>query len=331
MKKRAILIIALLFYGVIARVSAQVDPHFSQFYAYPLWLNPALTGVMDGDTRVSANFKDQWTGLDGYTTTGLSADFKTTKKVSLGINVIDQSAGTAGYNYLAAYGSFGYAIAISSGGTQKLSFGLQVGLINRGFEENKLQLDNQYNPGTGFDPNLPSNENFSSTSSTIFDASAGIYYYDTDADNAASLFGGVSAAHLTNANDPFATYGIKSKLPIRFTGQAGVKIKAADFLDITPSLLYIRQQQNQIRAVDIYSELKFPNDYSLFLGGMYRLNDAVVADVGYRIRTVIIGLSYDFNTSPLKMATSGEGGFELSVNYVFGSGNSSTSNSSPSF
>jgi len=25
---------------------AQVDPHFSQYYVYPMWLNPALTGAI---------------------------------------------------------------------------------------------------------------------------------------------------------------------------------------------------------------------------------------------------------------------------------------------
>ena len=259
MKKRVLFYINnIIFSCCRPPASAQVDPHFSQIYAYPLWLNPALTGVFDGGTRVNVNFKDQWAGIsDGYTTAGLSVDFKATNKVSLGFNILDQSAGSAGYNYFTAYGSFGYRIGVSSDGTKKLSFGLQVGVINRGFDPNRLQLDDQYNPTLGFDPSLPSNENFSATSAAIFDASAGIYYYDTDADNPASLFGGIAAAHLTDANDPFATYGIKSKLPIRFTIHGGVKIRASDFLDISPGLLYIRQQQNQISAIDINSELKF--------------------------------------------------------------------------
>ena len=331
MKKTTLLLICLQL-AAITRLSAQVDPHFSQFYAYPLWLNPALTGVFDGDTRVNLNFKDQWASIsDGYITSGLSGDFKTTNKVSLGFNIIDQSAGSAGYNYLGAYGSFGYRISVSSSATKMVSFGLQVGVINRGFDPSKLQFDDQYNPATGYDSNLPSGENFTGTNSTIFDASAGVYYYDTDPDNPASLFGGVAAAHLTDANDPFATDGIKSKLPIRYTIHGGIKIRASDFLDITPSLLYIRQQQNQISAVDINSELKFQDDYGLMLGAMYRLNDAFVADVGYRIKATVIGVSYDFNTSPLKVATNGQGGFELSISYVFGASGTTPSNSTPRF
>ena len=99
MKKLIVIIAVLLQLGMLNKSIAQVDPHFSQYYAYPLWLNPALTGVFNGDTRVNLNFKNQWASVgNGYNTGGLSADFRPTEKVGLGFNVINQAAGTAGYN-----------------------------------------------------------------------------------------------------------------------------------------------------------------------------------------------------------------------------------------
>jgi type IX secretion system PorP/SprF family membrane protein len=313
-----IFIAALLQLGAINVLKAQIDPHFSQYYAYPLWLNPALTGVVDGDMRINLNAKDQWTGIsNGYKTGAVSMDFRPTDKVGVGFNVINQAAGTAGFNYFAAYGSFGYGIAISEDGNKKLHFGLQAGLINRSFDPSKLQLDDQYNPITGYDPTAPSFENFTTTSATVFDASAGIFYYDENPESRANLFGGVSIAHLTNAKDPFTVEGINSKLPVRFTLHGGIRIKASDNFDVTPHAIYISQQKNQIKALGAYSELKFEDDKGLILGAMYRINDAAVADVGYHINSLIIGVSYDFNTSALNGATSGQGGFELSISYVF--------------
>jgi len=313
-----ILIAVLLQLGAINVLKAQVDPHFSQYYAYPLWLNPALTGVVDGDMRINLNAKDQWAGIsNGYKTGAVSMDFRPTEKVGVGFNIINQAAGTAGYNYFAAYGSFGYGITISEDGNQKLHFGLQAGLINRSFDPSKLQLDDQYNPITGYDPTAPSFENFPNTSAIVFDASAGVFYYNDDPESGANLFGGVSIAHLTGAKDPFAIQGINSTLPIRYTLHGGVRIKASDNFDITPHAIFISQQKNQIRAFGAYSELKFEDDKGLILGGMYRVKDAAVADVGYHINSLIIGVSYDFNTSALNAATSGQGGFELSVSYVF--------------
>ncbi|MEB0260960.1 MULTISPECIES: hypothetical protein [unclassified Mucilaginibacter] len=52
----------------------------------------------------------------------------------------------------------------------------------------------QFNPGSGFDPTLPGNENFLNTNATIFDAGAGVFYYDGDPLHTANFFGGVSAA-----------------------------------------------------------------------------------------------------------------------------------------
>ncbi|AMR30412.1 hypothetical protein A0256_02745 [Mucilaginibacter sp. PAMC 26640] len=318
MKKIILLLSFILQLGAITGIRAQIDPHFSQYYAYPLWLNPALTGVMDGQTRINANFREQWGGLPkGYKTGGLSMDFKSGDKSALGFNVINQNAGTAGYNYFAAYGSFGYSIAVSADGTQKLHFGVQAGLINRSFDPNKLQLDNQYNPGSGFDPNLPNFENFATTNATIFDASAGMFYFDGNPTHAANVFAGVSLAHLTAPNDPFATAGLSSKLPYRFNAHAGVKIKASDGFDITPHAVFIRQNKNDIKAMGVYSELKVDDENGLLLGGMYRIGDAAIVNAGYHIQSLVIGLSYDFNTSALRSATSGQGGFELSISYVF--------------
>lgn len=320
MKKIITGIILWVFLGANNNVTAQIDPHFSQYYANPLWLNPALTGVFDGTTRLTLNYKSQWAGVgNGYKTGGLSLDLRPTEKVGLGLNIIDQAAGTAGYNYFAGYLSFGYGIAISGDGYQKLHFGVQGGVINRSFDPSKLQLDNQYNPAVGFDPSIPITESFSATNAVTFDASAGIYYYCADPSKAANFFAGISVAHLTDSKDPFGLDGINSKLPIRYTIHGGVKIKASDFFDITPHLIYIRQQQNQLRAIGAYSEFKLQDDSGLVLGGMYRVNDAAVADVGYNMKSMLIGLSYDFNTSAFKAATSGQGGLELSIRYIFGS------------
>ena len=44
---------------LLVSVKAQ-DPHFSQFFASPLTLNPAFTGKFDGSWRLAANHRDQW-------------------------------------------------------------------------------------------------------------------------------------------------------------------------------------------------------------------------------------------------------------------------------
>ncbi|HVV56451.1 MAG TPA: PorP/SprF family type IX secretion system membrane protein [Mucilaginibacter sp.] len=317
--KKAVIIIIGLMQLVAAKLKAQVDPHFSQYYSYPLWLNPALTGVFDGDARIGVNYKDQWANINnGYRTGGVSADFRSGDKVGLGFNIINQAAGDAGFNYFAAYGSFGYGIAVSPDGTKRLHFGLQAGLINRSFDPNKLQFGDQYNPYTGFDPGSPSFETFTATSAIVFDSSVGLYYYDGNPDKNANLFGGVSIAHLTQSKDAFAEEGINSRIPIRYTIHGGVRLKVSDYFEITPNAIFIKQQANEIKALGLYNELKTDDDKSLIFGILYRIDDAVAASVGYHLNNVNIGLSYDINSSSLNAATKGQGGPELSFSYIFG-------------
>lgn len=319
MRKITIIVTVLLQVVVACQVKAQIDPHFSQYYAYPLWLNPALTGVMNGDSRVNANYKNQYPSIgNSYNTSAVSADFHATDKVSIGINVLDQAAGSAGYNYFSAYGTLGYNIKVSADGNQRVSFGAQAGLINRSFDPSKLQLGSQYDPTMGYNPNLPANENFLSNSAAVFDAGAGVFYYNGDPQTKANLFGGLSVGHLSRPNDPITQQGgAGSKIPLRYTFQAGVRIKASEFFDITPHAIYIREQHAQEKAIGAYSEFKLQNDNGLIAGAMYRFADAAVANVGYHVKSLIIGVSYDFNTSSLNRATNAQGGMELSLSYVF--------------
>jgi len=59
MKKVIILLLSLL----LTPTLKSQDFHFSQFFAGPLNLNPALTGSSEL-TRVGINYRKQWPGLD---------------------------------------------------------------------------------------------------------------------------------------------------------------------------------------------------------------------------------------------------------------------------
>ena len=59
--------------GIIV-ISGQ-DIHFSQFNNTPLIINPALTGVFNGNHRVFLNYKDHWGSMGApYKTYAISYD-----------------------------------------------------------------------------------------------------------------------------------------------------------------------------------------------------------------------------------------------------------------
>src|ERR1700748_2299843 len=110
--RKLLTFLCILFFSV---VKAQ-DPHFSQFFASPLTLNPALTGKFDGDVRIAGNYRNQWPTINRAFTTGtVSADFHIMKnKISevdtwgVGIMALtDQSAaGAVKFNYAALSTAF---------------------------------------------------------------------------------------------------------------------------------------------------------------------------------------------------------------------------------
>jgi type IX secretion system PorP/SprF family membrane protein len=169
-----IIILSLLYMTGATRVNAQIDPHFSQYYANPLWLNPGLTGVIDGDYRVSVNAKQQWSSLSSsYLTAGASFDMAPTKNLAFGGIVLNQNAGDISYNYLNALASAAYRIRFGRAGLNMINFGVQAGVLNKSFDASKITLGSQFD-GSGYDGGLPFNETFTSTNTLVPDVNAGV-------------------------------------------------------------------------------------------------------------------------------------------------------------
>ena len=55
---------------------------------------------------------------------------------------------------------------------------------------------------------------------------------------------------------------------------------------------------------------------SVYIGGWYRIGDAVIANIKIDYLNFSVGLSYDFNLSSYKTITAGKGGFEIAIAYI---------------
>lgn len=315
MKNFKILVLALGLSLIAQKVTAQIDPHFSQYYANPLWLNPALTGVTDGEYRVNVNAKQQWGNLNnGYLTAGASFDMAPTKNLALGAMVINQRAGAIGYNQLNALASASYRIRLGRDGEQIINFGMQAGIINKSFDASKITTGSQYNPTMGYDPSMGINDDISSANYLAPDVNAGIMFFDGSGNKNVNVFAGASVAHLTTPKDRFV--GTDGRLPMRFTGHGGARIKLSYLLDITPNFIYLRQGDAKEIAAGAYAQLMLSPESDLLVGSNYRVDDSAIAFLGIHHKSLVFGVSYDFNTSSLNRATGSRGGLELSVSFT---------------
>ena len=297
--------------------TAQVDPHFSQYYAYPGFVNPALTGVIDGDYRVTAMYRSQWGNMNGgFKTPGVAADFHAGKNVNLGVNMMNQSAGNGVFNYLNTYASFAYTgLRFGRDGNQRVSLGLSAGFINRRINPEKGVTGSQWTP-LGVDPSLSAQENFSSRSGASFDAGAGLVYYDAAPGKKANIYAGFSAYHLTQSSDPFSGTGTNGKLPVRYTAHGGVRLSLSETFSLMPQALYMKQGSATEKMFGAYGQLVVNTESDLLLGCNYRLSDAVVPYVGIGYKNFVLGASYDVGVSDLSKISGSAQSFEISLSFL---------------
>ena len=123
------------------------DPHFSQYYANPLYLNPAMTGL-DADVYFGLNYRSQWKSLDlpfevaqfslVYPLMERGSQFK--HRGGLGMSVYREMAGEANNFKTTSYTISGaYNLFLKADASQMISVGLQGGFISKQINFNNFK------------------------------------------------------------------------------------------------------------------------------------------------------------------------------------------------
>ncbi|MEP7128010.1 MAG: PorP/SprF family type IX secretion system membrane protein [Chitinophagales bacterium] len=315
--KKITLLVTLIF-SVMAGMAQ--DIHYSQFYASPLTLNPALTGVNSCNYRVGIMYRNQWSSVsdDPYTTPSISFDINNvlqrivkTGTLSLGALVLNDKAGAGDLSNLTIAGSIAYQRPLNASRKLNLSIGVQPGYVQKKVDFSKLTFENQFD-GQSFDPTLSSNENYVDKFG-YFDLNAGVYLTYDFGKNSGVFLGG-SFFHLIPPKESFLNSD--NKLGMRIVGHGGVRIGVTDKLDIIPQVLFMSQSKAQEINLGLSLEYNINPDVALFIGGYDRLGDAIIAVAGLEFKKVRLGFSYDVNTSALNAVSNNNGGFELSLSYT---------------
>ena len=293
-------------------VVAQVDPHFSQYYMYPMWLNPALTGAVDGNYRISVIQRQQWGSIvTPFTSTALSADFTTSKNINFGVNFLQQTSGDVGYKYSTGNLSISYSgIHLGREGYKVISFGMQGGILGRSINLAEAQVNEQYQNSGSVD--LSSIK----PSASAFDMGAGVFFYDANPNKKVNLFAGFSAGHLTQPNDPFLSSSNGSKLPIRYTTHAGANIYLNERTQLVPNILLMNQGNAKEIMFGGYVQMALNTSTDISCGLNYRIDDAVSPYIGVKLGEFTFGASYDVNSSQLGKLAGSANSFDLSLMYT---------------
>ncbi len=307
-------LLALFFSGL----SYGQDAHLSMYDAAPLFLNPALTGVVEGDFRVHAQYRTQWKSVNykPYTSALVSFDMPI-KKWGFGIQLNNFRAGAGNFNVFQGLLSAAYYVPLNRNKTHIVNLGLQGGVTQKSIEYQLLSFNNQYtlNNGGEFDQTVVSGEDFGAQSKFIPMLNASALYYYSKSQARLNPFIGVSLFNLTQPNESF--FGRDTRLPLRMYTHLGTRINITELFYLIPKVLIMNQKKfhEQTYAVEAGYFMKGSAAYVL-AGVIFRAKDAMIATIGVKKEQFIVKVAYDFNISSLTAASKSKGGFELSFTYI---------------
>lgn len=302
------------------------DPQYSQYYAAPLYLNPAMAGgELTG--RVGFNYRNQWPSIDAQFTT-FSAYYDTylaDYNSGIGFHIMQDTEGAAKLRSTTISAMYSYELKL--GDNSYFRPGFQASYIRReiGFYEN-LVFANQIDPTNPFGPIGPGADipGLGDPVGMLSLSVGGLFFTE-------NLWAGFSAHHVNEPNQSFID-GV-SPLPMKLSFHAGYRFDLGegamrgDFThirrqrSITPTINYKQQGPFQQLDLGAYFYVE-PIVFGLWYRGLpfkpvenQSNRDAIVMMVGVNLLSGLnIGYSFDYTVSQLGIQSGGA--HELSVSWT---------------
>jgi type IX secretion system PorP/SprF family membrane protein len=299
------------------------DTHFSQFYASPLNLNPALTGISDGTYRVAGIYRNQDRSFTTpYITYSGSFDIKLLQNLlksdvfGVGALFVGDRSGDGVLSMNTAMLSASYHKSLGKEHNHFIGIGVQGGYVQKSVNISALTFPDQHVNGN-FDLSQPNGENISKSKVSYFDLNIGILHQSWIKKDEIGIFTGLSIYHLTSPKESF--YNDNVKLANRFTAHAGAYVKIVKHFYLTPNVLF--QYQNKALETNLGTGFEYHMDmkksqFIAFVGIWDRINDAVIASGGVEFYKVRASFAYDITTSSLTDATRHRSAFEIALVYT---------------
>jgi type IX secretion system PorP/SprF family membrane protein len=309
-------LIALLL--ITARAYAQ-DPQYTQFYAAPMYLNPAFTGA-NVCSRLATTYRHQWPSIPGaFVTYNASLDHSApTISSGFGILFMKDKAGSGELRSTSVNLLYSYELQL----TKKVAarVGVQGGRVVRDLNFYDLVFADQIARGGATSFEVPGSEKVS-----YLDISSGMLVYSK------KWWAGFAAHHINQPNQSLIDG--ESRLPIKYSVHAGYNLAVGSSLwkkkeleeqYFSPAINYRAQGKFDQLDIGVYYN-NMPMVLGIWYRGIplfkayqpgYRNDDAVSLLAGVVINDNFrFGYSYDMTLSKLVSSTGGS--HEVSLCYQF--------------
>ena len=325
---------AMLIVAMSATQLDAQDPRFSQINASSIFVNPAMTGLYEGQARVTMNYRDQWSSFLGqvpFRTYGASFDYRfyVMKRdfFSIGATLLKDEAGDSRLSMNRMNVTASYMKQLSGGrgrrNVQYLVAGAQVGMGQNSINWAALRFSTQFD-GSGYDNSLPTGEDVGALYNFYPDINAGLLWYAI-LDKKKSVYAGGAIHHVNRPNISFLE-NVNETMYSTFVVHGGGEIPLNRDVSLLPVARFMLQGPSY--EADFGATVRFTTrdfrDVALRTGLMGRVVNGENG-IGTDAMTVItalewdkwkLGLSYDVTVSSLATANDGRGAFEISLSYI---------------
>jgi type IX secretion system PorP/SprF family membrane protein len=318
LKKIAYLLCAAMAAG--SSVNAQ-DIHFSQFYENAILRNPALTGIFSGDYKAGLNYRSQWNDISvpfqtvlGFAETRVSVN-GIGDYLSFGVSATYDKAGTINFNSMQVYPAINFNKAMTGKNNTYLSVGFAAGYIQRSIDLTKATFSSQYTNGN-YDPLNPSGDNITNAVVRNYDLAAGISLNSSvGPNNAGNYYIGVSGFHVTKPKQTFNVDETLIRLETKWQTNMGFKYNINEHYSYMLHANYSMQgNYREFIAGGLGGwRPEMIEKFAVYAGLFFRLHDSYIPTVKLEYGRNTIVFSYDVNTSTLRTASNGKGGFEITL------------------
>ena len=301
------------------------DIHFSQIFETPLLRNPALAGLFAGDVRIQSVYRSQWNSVsDAYKTGSLNGEFKlkvgqADDFLTIGGQVLYDKAGTIAMTSTHILPVLNYHKSLNADRNSYLSLGVMGGWVQRSVDRSKMTTNSQFD-GSGYNGTLATGETFNKSSYSYFDGSVGMSFNNQLGENVDNnIFVGLAYHHFNRPSKLSYYSNNKYEMMAKWVGSAGIRMSMTDNSYFTIQADHSKQGVYSETVAGALYSLKIGEDenprYSIHGGAYLRWKDALIPVVKLEFNPIAIAFSYDANISQLKTASTGRGGYEVSLTY----------------
>ncbi len=323
----------------MTQTSKAQDVAFSQYYAAPSLLNPALVGASGGKFRLTAINRDQWGNVldNSFQTFGAAIDvrfkggfgqLKNSDIIGAGISFFKDKVAGVDFSTTAMTFYGAYHKLLDKNTKQYLSGGLALGIHTQNVNPDQFNFGDEFNGTDAYDQSSQEFENPLTNNITYSDIAIGVNYTFSPS-REISYYAGAAMHHATEPDNTFYEEEDRkgdSVVPRKLTLHGSATFRMDGNLSLVPRAIFTSQgnRSSLIAGSNIRLEIKNTAGTAVHLGAWARPAfgvdgtklDAVTLIAGIQLRSFIIGTSYDLHISDFNVAGPQRGTFEISISYV---------------